>query len=644
MPIKRTKGRGPVIVATLASVTLISLGFATTTHFSAANTLPPLSETKVSETAPTPKAPLPEITWLPSELDSAMGAISPKDALVYRSIFDAQKKGDWTKADEAVESLSDKRLIGHVLADRYQRRPTEVAELAAWLKEYGGLPEAEVIYEQAEKTAKKSGITLPKPRIPGPWSGGYEADYAADFPAEIAAENMPSDTSLGRLAKAMNKSLRRHKPFAARDMLVGAQAKHQLAGTFAADAEAAVAAGFFYAGERDQARSLSTAAAVTRQPLGLWIRGLIAWEQNDFETALTNFIRLADHPALNPGSRAAAHFWAYRALSRNGSKKEAYVHLDKASKHPRSFYGLLAGHLMGRNPVADMAASQDLPVWGPHHRTVLAATEPGWRALALVQIGQTELAEAELRRLSPLGHGKRQQAMLALAGYVPMPALALQLANLSIGQDYVAAYYPVPSWEPQQGFQVDRALIYALARHESQFDPAAVSVRGACGLMQIMPETVGEVVDDSEEAEAMFSNGKVFDPVYNLDLGQKYVQYLASRPQIGDNLMLLLAAYNGGPSKVSRWLGDGTGRQERLAQDPLLFMESLPTRETRNYIARVLPHYWGYQARLAKPLTSLKQLAEGKWPRVALNAETTSQARAELAPDGKIKVASSARP
>ncbi|NTU76864.1 MAG: transglycosylase SLT domain-containing protein [Alphaproteobacteria bacterium] len=173
------------------------------------------------------------------------------------------------------------------------------------------------------------------------------------------------------------------------------------------------------------------------------------------------------------------------------------------------------------------------------------------------------------------------------------------------------------------------ALIYALARHESQFDPTAVSARGARGLMQIMPAT-------AKGLAGSVSKDKLFDPAINLTLGQEYVRQLVNQPQIGDNLMLVLAAYNGGPNRVARWSANAPS-----ARDPLLFMESIPQRETRNYIARVLPHYWAYRARLDKPLTSLHQLAEGKWPRLTMNDEITTK-RADLSLDLKpLRVASS---
>jgi soluble lytic murein transglycosylase-like protein len=556
-------------------------------------------------------------------MDAAIGVLKPADARLYRTIFAAQKQGDWTKADAAFAQLSDKRfLLGHVLADRYQRRPATFEELAAWLKAYPGLPEAEDLYAQAKALQRKHkggpAPALTAPAAAEPWSGGYEIDSAANFKAELTADELPSGAAK-HLARAINVALHHDNPAKARNLLIAAEAERPLVGTFAADAEAAIAAGYFYDGEREQSLSLATAAAAAHQPLGLWIRGLIAWEQNDLAAASLSFAQLADHPALNPGSRAAAHFWAYRAFSRAGDKQQAYSHLEQAAHQPRSFYGMLAAQLVGRGPVDNVAHTESLPVWNTAQRNILAANPAALQALALIQVGETELAESELRRVNPQGQTSLQRAMLALTGFVPMPALVVQLANLTgvlNGQSYDAASYPLPPWKPQKGFEVDRALLYALARQESQFDPTAVSARGARGLMQIMPETADVMASENGMADV---SDKLFDPATNLTLGQKYVRELASRPQIGDNLLLLLAAYNGGPNKIVRWQEYEMNRQDsKSAHDPLFFLESIPQRETRNYITRVLPHYWAYRARLAEPLTSLKQLAEGKWPRFAL--------------------------
>jgi soluble lytic murein transglycosylase len=628
MALTKTSSRSLVIVAKLAAVSFISLGFATTLHLLIANTLSSSSKTKtysvvVATTAPSAPAKKTYTVVLPSlpqpvsgnrkavQLDEAMGALSRDEAAAYRTIFAAQRAGDWELANQTAASLTDTRLLGHVLAQRFQLRGAGPQELAAWLRNYADHPEAETIYKAAlKKPDRIFAKALTKPLISDGWSGGGEADTSSNFSAEIKA-SAPRGSSEDRLIRSINLALRQDNPTKAREILGAAQGQQSLTSMLTADAEAAVAAGFFYLGERDQALSLSTAAAGAQQPLGLWVRGLIAWEKDDNSTAAASFTRLAQHPALDSGSRAAAHFWAYRALARAGETKEARFELAQAANAKQSFYGLLAGTLLGKTsaPVIEVA----FPQWGAEQRSLLLATSAGGRALALVQVGEYGLAEKELRRVNLQGQPQMQQAMLALAHYVPMPALVVQLAGLSGADSKAALSYPILPWQPANGFEVDRALLFALARHESKFDPMAVSSQGALGLMQIMPETAG-LMDDDEAVES-----KLFDPAYNLGVGQRYVRLLANQPQIGDNLLLLLAAYNTGPTKVARWYETETMRKDGKKLDPLLFIESMPQRETRNYVMRVLPHYWAYRARLDKPVVTLKQLAEGKWPQVELS-------------------------
>lgn len=573
--------RSLVTSTRFALVAFLCWGFATTTTLCAANTSASAQagactaapQSVVVQTAP-----------------SAPAVLSQGDAELYRRIFAAQRREAWAEADAAIAQLSDRRLMGSVLADRYQRRRPSAAERKAWLASYGDLPEAAII--AAAKHSKKDNTP----------------DSAPDFGFELSAEGRGSATTA--LARGINRALRRGDPEAARNLLL--KAEPPPAGSFAADANAVIAAGFFYDGEREQAKALATAAAGAKQPLGLWIRGLIAWEDQDLAIASAHFQTLAEHPALNAASRAAAHFWAYRALSRSGDKKAGWRQLEQASQAKTSFYGLLATQLLGRNHTMT-AQAEPHPVWSVRQSALLEGQTEGSRALALLQIGETGRAELALRRLYVKGGPELRGAILALADFVPLPELALHPAE-NAGPDVQAALYPLPPWRPQHGFRVDRALLYALARQESRLDPLAISPRGACGLMQVMPATARHMAGDEVSEEDITASGKLFDPAYNMAMGQAYIRHLAGQPAIGDNLMLLLAAYNGGPNNVARW------KQDNATRDPLLFMESIPLRETRAYIARVLPHYWAYRARLGEPLASLRQLAEGQWPRFDANS------------------------
>lgn len=124
--------------------------------------------------------------------------------------------------------------------------------------------------------------------------------------------------------------------------------------------------------------------------------------------------------------------------------------------------------------------------------------------------------------------------------------------------------------------RIHPALLRAVIKAESDFNPSAVSKAGAQGLMQLMPETAMslEVRDP-------------FDPEQNIRGGAKYLRHLLDRFQ--GNLPLALAAYNAGESVVNR------------------YMALPPIRETRRYVARVLRYYRNYLVRDSSPSATISR-------------------------------------
>jgi soluble lytic murein transglycosylase-like protein len=235
-------------------------------------------------------------------------------------------------------------------------------------------------------------------------------------------------------------------------------------------------------------------------------------------------------------------------------------------------------------------------------------TPQGPRALALIEVGQDLSAEEELRHINP-AQPETARALLAVSLRSDMPALAMQLADQlmdSSGRHYDAALYPVPSWEPQGGYSIDRALVLALIRQESKFSAKATSGAGARGLMQIMPGTARFVSDGTGYGGL---NHQLFKPALNIALGQNYLTHLMGVDSIRENLFLLVAAYNGGPGNLAHWQ-----RSIKHGDDPLLFLESIPNRQTRQFVERVLANYWIYRDELGQPSPALDAIAAGKWP------------------------------
>jgi soluble lytic murein transglycosylase len=356
-----------------------------------------------------------------------------------------------------------------------------------------------------------------------------------------------------------------------------------------------------------------------------WEAGLAAWRLGRYGEASSHFQEVARAAGQSSWAVAAAAFWAGRAeLKRR--HPERFTHwLDIAAEHPRTFYGLLARRTLGIDSTDDV----DDPPFTAADAELLRATPAGRRALALLQVGERARAEAELRTLAPRGTPALVEALAALADRANMPALSLQLAGRVAGADgrtYDPALYPVPRWTPVGGFSVDRALLFALMRQESQFLPEVESAAGAVGLMQLMPATAHAMARRTGVTLARHDKRRtrnaLAEPEVNLALAQEYITLLLDDDRIRGNLVLFAAAYNCGPAAALRWWSS-----RELRQDPLLFIESIPSQETRMFTERVLANYWIYRQRLGQPSPDLDALAAGEWPTYTALDSTTEPDR-----------------
>ncbi len=531
--------------------------------------------------------------------------LSPGSVELYARIFEIQEEGKWAEADRLIGKLDDKLLLGHVLAQRYLHSGwrSTYKDLKAWLDRYADHPGAERIYALAKARHTKG---APPPAAPV----GERPPSSTE--SAIASERRDSTPAARKSADALRVQIRAHvkkgAPQAGAKLLEGAEAKRLLGPLAFDEARTLVAQGFFNIG-RDEDALLHAVPAAKRSlrhiPEAGWLAGLASWRLDRLDDAGRHFEATAE-AADNSWLASAAAFWAARA-SLVGRKPERVVPwLEAASQHPRTFYGLLAGHLLGKT-LEFRWAEPDLERAEIER---LAKSPAGRRAVALVQVGEDRRAERELRRLSAVADEKLARGILALAARADMPALALRLDRQLFprGGGWMSAAYPLPSWEPEHGFRVDPALIYALIHQESGFNPNAKSRAGASGLMQIMPRTAGFVAQDRAYHRGSKTK-KLFSPEVNLTLGQRYLESLIRDPAIAGDLFFIAAAWNGGPGNLSKWW-----RKSDHRGDPLLFIESIPARETRIFIERVMANLWIYRHRLGQESPSLAQLASGEWP------------------------------
>ena len=153
-------------------------------------------------------------------------------------------------------------------------------------------------------------------------------------------------------------------------------------------------------------------------------------------------------------------------------------------------------------------------------------------------------------------------------------------------------------------------ILFGLVRRESAFNKDAHSPVGARGLMQIMPQTGKQIARDLNERWPGKNN--LYNPVKNLKYGSYYYQKLLN--QFDGHYALALAAYNAGPNRVKKWLPD-----ESIPAD--IWIETIPYRETRNYVTSVLVYAMIYQQRIQSNELTMNDLTREVQP-LEMNAKT----------------------
>lgn len=554
---------------------------------------------RIETAALTPGTP----TVREADLPAILGAA---DIDRYRAIGKLQDEGRWAAADAEIAGLHDRLLLGHVLAQRYLHRsyPARYEELQAWLARYADHPAAHAIYALAEKRRPAGARALVKPE-----GSPIALRGIVDDPADLRPPSHATSDHATQV-KLEIRRLARTDPAIAEHVLIRSDDQHLFDGADYDEARADVAEGYLFNGENQKALALAeTARTAAWRLLAHWDAGLAAWRLGRLGEARTHFETLARTPDLSSWNLSAAAFWAARVQERSNRPDLVKYWLGLAAEQPRTFYGMLAQ----RRLAAETYFNFEPEIFTDIDLNALTGIPAARRALALLQLGATEAAELELRTLASGAPFTLYPALVALADRGNMPALGIQLATMLSqvdGRRHDHALFPVPGWQPQGGFTVDRALLFALIRQESQFLPDARSSAGAIGLMQLMPDTASDMAARlGIKLPAASRSAVPTDPKLNLTLGQEYLSMLLQHDQIEGNLILFAAAYNSGPTNLLRWLA-----RPEYHKDPLLFLESLPSRETRVFTERVLANYWVYRTRLGQKTPDLDMLAAGDWP------------------------------
>lgn len=539
--------------------------------------------------------------------------LSDQDAALYKQVFLKQKEGNWKEADRLLARIRDKTLMGHVLFQRYMH-PTKYtssfSELNAWLVHYADHPEAARIYKLA-KAKMPSGYRgkITEPVSVSEYRGSleYQLIRGKSYKSPLKRSGA-QNASVRRLKKAIYSDIARQSPSKAFSRLKTDKTTRFLDHVERDILQADIAKSYMHEGKADKALQLSVDSlrhSARAAPVAGWVAGLISWRWGEYAFSASYFEKSAMSPYASAWMASAASYWAYRAHAKTGDVRKARYWLGRAALYPRTFYGLLAIEALGD----DTPFNWNVPSLTKEYEVTLKKTSAGRRAIALVQSGQNYLAGQELFRLDPGANKSLKNALLAFAVHKNIPAYAYRFGNSfkdESGRLYDSALYPIGDIALKDAPYVDRALLHAIIRQESRFDPEAGNQSGATGLMQIMPATAAYVSGD-KSLNSPAGRHRLKDPEVNVKIGQKYIAELLKDGTIDNDLLLLAAAYNAGPGNLRRWKSDLP-----RTNDPLLFIEMIPVSETRGYIQRVMRNLWVYRARLGQDAPSMRALVAGQ--------------------------------
>lgn len=535
--------------------------------------------------------------------------VSGRDVRLYKNIFRDIENEQIEKALDKVRNVDNDILFGHVQAEIFLSKSykSSVDELKKWLETYSDLPQARSIYNLAVSKAERD-------KVPNPWGEKFPRIYSPYSWFSNQYENLPDDKRLYLRQQVSNfrKYINKGKTRSARAILENKKFRMTIPDREYDAMSVTLATVYLLDNENKLAWSwVQKATRRSDNALGYWVGGLAAWQMKQYRNSASFFAKLGAKNQSDEWLVAAGAYWAYRAYSRAGNKAEAQKWLKTAAVYRRTFYGMLATYQLGESWNYNWDGSAFLNDYSSDDYVSEMLTSPAIsRALVLLQAENKKLAEKEIRAAYQNMNKQQKEALLFIAQSYEMHALAILLANdikdNEGGLFYDEAAYPVPNWKPHGGWQTNRALVWALVRQESAFKPKAASVAGAKGLMQLMPATAFHITKNP----AIRKNSDIlFDETYNLALGQRYVNYLAEKPYINGNLFYMIAAYNAGPGNLYKWQ-----KKVNYHDDPLLFIEIIPSRETRIYIERVMANFWMYEARFGLSHPSLEALAQGQWP------------------------------
>ncbi|MDB5566095.1 MAG: lytic transglycosylase [Tardiphaga sp.] len=334
---------------------------------------------------------------------------------------------------------------------------------------------------------------------------------------------------------------------------------------------------------------------------------------NEPVTARARFADIDDGSA-NPIVLARANYWRGRVAETIGEQNETRASYEAAARYPTAYYGQLARAKLGLDKIELRAPLPADPIDG-----AALADERVRAADTLYALGERDVV---LYFAADLAEQSTDVAMLVALGDLALrrndARTMLQIGKPALARGLALDHCAFPTIGiPRHstiGPEIDRSVIYSVARTESAFDQRDKSSANAVGLMQVTPEAARDtakrfgVVYDWERM--------VSDPVYNTQIGAAELSALLK--EYGGSHIMTFAGYNAGRGRVREWVKQyGDPRDPNV--DVIDWVERIPFSETRNYVQRVMENLQVYRVRFDAGVSAMTKL--DRHPEISQEAE-----------------------
>jgi soluble lytic murein transglycosylase len=375
-------------------------------------------------------------------------------------------------------------------------------------------------------------------------------------------------------------------------------------------------------------------------PAAIWRMGKIYYWNSDFKNASVYLHMAQDKRYASSEDSPRCYYFEAKALERLGAQNaalEVYNKLIKRFDHTYYAYRAqerlraLGENIPAPNPFNGEEFAYALNEVGGKDQEELAAIMEIWEqsnaeALSsasseearfhlekykeLMNLGLSDHAADEARYLVNITSDTEKDTLQTKLGEVLIQSgeyrTPIRFADRKVKSAIIAGKpdavpkkiwqlsYPKGYWKhvssQARNFGLDPYLVLAVIREESRFNPRAISRSRARGLMQIMPRTGRAIAEDLDLKKYRLS--KLYEPAVNIEMGTYYLSNLVKN--FKNNAYLALAGYNGGPNRVKKYVKNWyNGNWDLVDIDE--FIESIPSRETRIYVQKVMGSYFEYK-------------------------------------------------